>query len=772
MSAFIRRVVRAITLPIFVLFLTVAPAAFAQTAAPARPSQAAVQTTPTTPVTPGANPNLPTIIKPGGIVSLGGPGAPIQLTKTDLPIQQSLDCATCHDKPPTVIGGDDLPNPGFAAMHLPTRSWASWWEVNGMAYELKARQSRDEKIQPPTASEAVVKSLIDAAKSGPVEVRREAILALGKMKAASALPVLEQLTKDADSICALRAWAAIGLLDSSEAISFLAAGPQAPANRVGWTVGVGLLTTPTPPMWNILRAQAADTSQSPEAQRLALWALRIHRVEGTQAIFQKVIKTSADPFVVAEAIMGLSVNPGPNDAQDLMSLIRNTATMTALPAIAAARRQAAGARRDASSFPDPFNTEKLAGDATNPTGSTSGMAVIRDAALRSLAQFPSISQSDSDDLLIPMTAQVPQVVSGYHSGIVDTGFMPEDPISTASLGSPFNFAIYEDRLEVNLLPHDGSPDPLDRLHRAGRGYAAIAMGILLDRAGGGKQEVEQIVTSYRTNVDAHATRLQTNGSFVLNTQKYVNERTSPDEALVSHLRRPTEIADFRAACALAMAIGRQNQRIAEIHSAIASLNPGEEAVFGYGVLALGLMGDEGVLTHTSRQLANPVHGNDANGIQAFIKSRHGASLSLTDILSRRAAIDGMATLGDPRAIPLLLNQWGMDPAIDLEVARAIAWCHRNSAKGSGRDEAVEFGNALATLLSDKQLPGLSASAAASMGEMFQQAPPDRLSRLMNGETFLSRGRNWDEKGKVPPAAMQQQVLGLGNSFYYLHNASR
>src|SRR4029079_783740 len=107
------------------------------------------------------------------------------------------------------------------------------------------------------------------------DLRGEALLALGKMKVNRATSVLRQHTTDPDQFVVLRAWAAIGLLDSPEAAVLLQTIPGSSTfDRIGWTIAVGLATNLDQSVVQTLQTQMEESVASAEAKRLAVWALR------------------------------------------------------------------------------------------------------------------------------------------------------------------------------------------------------------------------------------------------------------------------------------------------------------------------------------------------------------------------------------------------------------------------------------------------------------------------------------------------------------------
>jgi hypothetical protein len=244
------------------------------------------------------------------------------------------------------------------------------------------------------------------------------------------------------------------------------------------------------------------------------------------------------------------------------------------------------------------------------------------------------------------------------------------------------------------------------------------------------------------------------------------------EALMQCYQMPTEPVELRAACGIAMGISNTKERARDIKRTMTLLQPGEEVIFGYGVFALGMFGDEETvqcaLTHLgpSRKLLD---------VSSLVTLHTGAKLPimpLTQVVARRAAAQGLAALGDPDAIPLLVGQWGNDPAVNRELARAILWCHRASATAASDDLAVRFGQSLAQLVDNDAAPSLAASAVASIGILHQKKDADRLNQLIVESNFRRTGISLSAQlvdGRpVRSLSLLRHAYAIDNPFYYLY----
>lgn len=700
----------------------------------------------------------------------------------------SISCKDCHDRPPIPIGSHDDPDTGFDGEFLPRRSWAAWWEVNREPYLREARNAREHSIPLLQPNLDVITALQRSTESEFPQVRGEAILALGRMRHADSLELMKRLTGDGNHPVALHAWVAIGLLDSEAAQHFLAAVPEpGGVNRIGWTLAVGLLERPTDTMWESIRAQLKDSDTSIEAKRLALWALRAHQPRGTREVLLKVIDTSRDVELVAEALQGLPNDPRPTDIEFLSAIATGKGRTTSLPtlsqfgvpsaSIVDGTSLACGRVVDEA---DPFETEsETLIRRTRPREKNevvfsrrveearTAYLYLREAAIRALGEFNVVDTTSRD------AASNAAFVGLFQFRRI---FLPQDVLAMAKVGVLEDYYPMADRLQLSTMWHPGfpKPTPAERAYRPGRGNAAMAIGLLLKHLGGGQQTVPdlvytQAVVPVRGGVIGRSRTLQSIRNET-GSPAFMVVRSAPDLELMMHLQNSKEPSELRSACAMALGIGGQKQRKQDLLRVLRSLSPSESPIFGYSMLAMSLWGDGDVLPLMATQIGPSRTSIDAQSILASHQPGRMSPMPLREIVARRAMAQAMAALGDPGAIPLLVGQWGRNPALDLELARAILWCHRESSDtvASTNEIVLKFGDDLANLLSADASPALAASAAASLGALFDNGSAVRLDSITLGQNFLMRGREAASDGTMDfTKAPQQQVLGISNPHYFL-----
>lgn len=678
---------------------------------------------------------------------------PLQIKTANGQVISHNNCAACHATPPITQIAESAQS-GFDGTTLPTQSWANWWEVNRERYLLAARSAQPDAIQPLTAPPAVVQALLAAIQSKDNAVRAEAILSLGMIREPKAMPELQKLTKDADDACALRAWAAIGLIGDADSMRFLRTAPAPKGrDRIGWTLAVGLLEQPADSMWGILRKQTIDAQCSQEARRLAVWALRTHNPPGTHELLNQIIWNSPDPMVVCEAMLGLPVEPDKSDIAFLTNVISSIGETMNLPIMARTGVNPRGVR--SSSGSDSSGGWAKAVETDSPITSDSLSSEIyprlRESASMALAQYDNPGDSARAIIGGPLDRMAATSGAFGHA-------MPSDVLILGSMGNMADYSTIEDRLEFRAPASEAgqawaAPSVVNRQadtfrNVPSRGYAAIAIGLLLSGAGTKPQNIPVAPPQPRPMPP------------------------SPDEALFSHLQQHTEPVDLRAACALALGIGGQRHRAADVKRVVDALRPGDEAVFGYTMLALSMWHDYQVLDYCIRQLGPGQQRIDSADLVSRHLSRKAPAMKLSEIMARRAITQALAVLGNPKAMPMLIKQWGQHPAADLEIARAIAWCSRSVVDSSGvpRDDlAAGFGRALAEIASQERAPALAASAAGSLGILYERGTTKRLDRLIANASFTRKGFLASSKRGAAAdwAAPQRHVLALANRYYYL-----
>jgi HEAT repeat protein len=645
--------------------------------------------------------------------------------------------------------------------------WLQWWEANRERYWPEpadteaARDAAKKLINPRKLPDNVAAALEKAARSRQAPVRAQAALALGLVQHPRAATLLQTLINDSDDTTAINAWAALGLLESGDASRFLSRSATRPRDMIGRALCIGLQPEPDAAVWDSLVLQVKQ-STVPEARRLALWAMRIHRAPPTQALAMQIVHTTTDRDLFAEAVLALGDMNQPEGQRIITDIIRMAESARALPAIAN----------------DPDFRLVWTADAPNATprrpGSRDNRARTRVTGLahdyRTIAILAAI---ESGAPSAETADAIRSAVGGRAVGLAvapderpipvnQPSMPPEEParmIGMGLVGRADDGIILNDSFRIDFNKYlAGSPvaglsaqssrvmDLQRFMQFPSRPMAALGLGLALRRNGDG------LLGAGGVSAETGAALPDASGN------------------LANQLQLATEALDVRCACALALGLAQTPANKDRLKGILRNNQPGEEVVLGYTLLALGLLGDAETV-----DLAADALGPGSTQFTADMlldnERRRGLSLMpMDELLTRRAIVDGLAALGDPRALPVLLDQWGRDDALTLDTARAIARCLRPAVMNASPKELGalldNYTGALIELVgSDSN--HLAALSMASLGmlyaspEMFQ-----RLGSITAGNDYTCRSAITTGAGRIDLSrAYPLPVLRLSNPFY-------
>jgi hypothetical protein len=281
---------------------------------------------------------------------------------------------------------------------------------------------------------------------------------------------------------------------------------------------------------------------------------------------------------------------------------------------------------------------------------------------------------------------------------------------------------------------------------ASRPMAAVGLGLMLRRSGDGL-------------LGAGGVSAETGASL-------------PDAAgnLANQMQLATETMDLRCACALAIGLSQIATGKDRLKGILRNNQSGEEELLGYTLLALGMLGDPQTVDLAADALGPGSTQFTAEMIIDNERRRGLALMPMEELLTRRAIVDGLAALGDPRALPVLLDQWGRDEALTLDTARAIARCLRPGVMHISPNELGALLNnytAAMTELIGGESTRTGALATASLGILY--AEPEmfhRLGSITAGNDFTFPPAPAADSGRIDPSrAYLPAVLRLANPFY-------
>jgi hypothetical protein len=592
-------------------------------------------------------------------------------------------------------------------------TWIQWWEANRDTYIRKAigdddggsqlasseDGSGDQHGPPKEVVAKVVAALLDATRSVSRDVRAEAALALARMGAGK--DRLLELTHDDDLRVRCRAWVCLGLLQKEDEL--LRPTGLSDVETLAVMTGLGLLDKPGDEALQRVRT-AARSANVREIQRTAIWALRVYHSRNSikdkdgidNSILLDVVKSSENPAVVSEAFLAMGAVGGRADIPQLIDVAHWGKRTLALPA-----------------FVHLMKIEK----SPLKIGQWQ-MSCMRGAACLALAQINNgTSRPDGGkpaanggvDGSMPLTATLLQenALKGlYEPGLqigqnvycmADMYFPGISALALPRFGAPWTLDLLLGQTDPahNPFVNPAQPNATLAYWSAGQnrvlpqlGYAAMAMGI----SGGEAQK------------------------------------------LLLFASDPNETRHFRAACVLAMGLSGEKGNAGALIQLADQLNPHTDGlVCGHVVLALGLLKDPHALEYASKF---GLAGAKTIDVRQILDSKFNLSIvfrtpkevpRIWDMdyeLGVRAELLGLAILGDKRAGPALLANWGSNQWISLEAARAMGWC--------GVYDGVD---PLIALLRQNNQQNVQAWAARSLGEMFDPDKPSKLGRLVEGEFY-------------------------------------
>jgi hypothetical protein len=666
---------------------------------------------------------------------------------------------------------------------LPAVSWLGWWEVNGERYLRPA--PRPDAPPAPQAPAEVTASLLAATRGGSMSVRGEAALALGMLRHSDAVPTLKSLTRLADVPAKLRAWAAIGLLNSPQAIEFLKNPPKTGgADLVGWALGVGLLENPPNESLSAM-VKLLDNPGAPlEAKHLALWTMRVHPSPDAREVVRAVFFNTKSQLLFDESILALGGCADPKDVYWLIQILRPTNDFDAIAFFVQPNYSGTSPIRDMRKG-QPDGHIMLA---------PSLAAYQRHLAIMALDAYASPTDEALDVIRFPFDNRgKPFNVYGTIAALMlwNGTDLPSRMLTLAVHG------VADDVKYMNELLKADPRLYKDPQQRDPPGYPKDTRVQIEPR-------IDQATPYYRTLPSigmaalAMGLHLRTHGLESGRSEGGISTNALPaEDALSDRWRVASDFSDARAACALGMGLSGKNQRFArELKNVMPDLKQGQGLAYGFGVLALGMLHDPAAIEFASPYIGPATAKIDVDKLIAArvaaiaasrgrpapakdsIEPQRALSLTHEEIAARRAMVQGLGALGDPQAIPLLMGEWGKDLGLDIEVARAISRCRPDAVRGTSDDPAQPFVLAMLQLLRQNRSPELAAAAAASLGVLYERGTAARLAKLIENGDYMARvepmivkGVPFDPFGTVDKTAAQQAVLCIANPWFYLtvHN---
>lgn len=575
-------------------------------------------------------------------------------------------------------------------------SWVYWFETHGQQYVREAVGDRGEERALPWDTPAsrrwrgqVIEALVPMLDDEDSGVRAAAVLGLARIGHAGLLDRVlpsaggeTSLLLDASEEVRLSAWVSLGLLETDEARAALAVEPMEEPqeiDRAGQAVAIGLMEKIDRVHAKWLLARLDDGGESLEVKRWCVWAMARHDDGSADAAFDAVLAKLPSTFVISEVLSNSAYVQRRGGAKWLVDVLRY--------------------HPDVRDWPGYRALSQL-GEA-GLYGSTPRRLAMetRVAAALSIAEQPVLTDREDQRFLLMHLRR--RMVPGNSAQAMDfnrgfdtlayfmhcNGTQSDRELLYNQLRG-FTTLLKDDPGVLAELEEGEEPTEADLIVRqsdnAVRGYAALATGLLIRRATEETALNEARPTIVNKSIEIERLKRR----FGIRLMRGVADEREP--------------VSYRAACAMALGLTGDDRYKVELGVELGKLKTGDEAVLGYGLLALAMLGEERAVDPAVRYLTRP-----------------GPVRGVGDQLGRRAALRALAVVGEVDSGDFS-KAWGRNPWVSLHAAEAVAW--------TGEYEAVPaMLNALQSESATWRKIG-----ARSLGIVFESAWPSRLSGLVEG----------------------------------------
>ncbi len=505
-------------------------------------------------------------------------------------------------------------------------TWVHWWEANRDTYLMQAlkREGRAQRKVPADAEflkqavDALIEStkLDDSEEPGLTRVRVASTMSLGKIGTDAAVDRLIELTADPQQTVRTAAWLAIGASGHDRAKQeLLEPSTTLKANdRSARAAALGLLNRGNTQAIDILKKELAD-AQVFDDQRVILQSLRLLHAPDLAKIGREVLRRTNSVNVASEAILGIGMDPKPDDAELMLALLRGGS---------------------------PVNSF-----AYSNNGLTSETCFAAAQVLDGYAGF--ITDNRLRRVLTKYVFKTtPNGVGDYYRGAALLSLIPlaereDEHVFEEALDGRTRVSDIDERTDArHELPRERE---FRRLDDPIRGYAAIAMGMYLVRFTDELPQQQAVPVGYPHEIE------RANRRFLNHLNRLLSN---------SH-----ESPDLRAAAAMGLAFSGHPDAAEMIAKALQEADPDELMVIGYGTLAMALLGDERAAIPAGRYLKQL---GKSRGAQRFNPDN-----ATHDVLGLRAMALALGLVGGDQAASALSDAWATDPWLSLESAKALGW---------------------------------------------------------------------------------------------------
>lgn len=595
------------------------------------------------------------------------------------------------------IEGDPIPNLRW--------TWYHWWEANRDRYIWPDRLDQGDIFLDMAAIDkdratfraSTVEALMGATHGKFPALRAMAAVSLGRMREPTAVKRLKEMLGDNDEDVRRAAMIGLALIDTAPARDALLALRDVPLlEEHALLISLGLTRSPEPRV----RTRLTDALDKPPhpADRTAAWALA--RRDDADAGFERMAETllkTEDPWIASDAILALGHSGRPQYVKLLASILmqdknaRSLSVWKYMTRLYVERQRFFLAAKNAPDLP----TQRVAmanGYAVlktwlakipnrydepkdqNPSTLHQGIEKLYLSRLRVSAAIAlgNINQAESRAALAAVVAAPDEDLGDDYRGmaIISLGKIGDDRTlpQLARILSPY----LKDGSDV-LKPQDHLDSPM-------RGYAAIALG------------------------------LQLRGSAPVHETEFSATLAELCRILAQTASNSQDTIEVRSACVLALGLSRHPLAKELLQKIGDTTSLKDEPLFGYWLLARGMVGDQDMITPAWNYLADTPDRIDHEGI-----------------LGRRAAVLGLGLLRSQRGVLLMKKAWELNYYVSREVAFGLSIC--------GDHQVTPV---LIDMLHFSEKPLGSVFAAEVLGKLFEMRKPYRTAWLVNGSNYMIR----------------------------------
>ena len=610
-------------------------------------------------------------------------------------------------------------------------SWVYWWESHGQAYLREVIGGRELPYRSPVTRRSrddAVQALLPLLEDAEPGVREQAVVALSRIgygpledrligaegeKRAEDSRDSAWLIDDPAQRVRVAAWVALGLLETPRTADYLAQ-PAALAEpeQTARVAAIGLLRELSNGHIAALSALLTDPQTSNEVKRWVVWAVGRHDgqlpPDRRDAIYRWATDRIASPFVLAQVLSQPAYARRNGGAVGLIPVIRYDPAVHQWPGYRAVRAM--------------------------PEGTSHGSTAIRVAMETRLAASVTLAtlqpperEADRVELRDVLARRA---MAGNRAGVLDFN-RGVDTIAFALLcdATPDDQALLYDLLRGFTLipppesPQDSPPDsPSEPIPASPPASSPELKAANRAEAGRVRRQSASPVRSYAALAVGLLIRRETEGTALHAAWSRPHlrgiERDRLKRRFGERLRRaianPREPIEYRAACALALGLTGDPRYIDTLSQELERLRAGDEAVLGYGLLALAMLDESRVAGPARRYIM-----------------RRGEIRGPDDLIGRRAALQALAIVGEVGGVDTrdtLEGVWARDPWLSIEAGRVTQW--------TGLYDAVP-----AMLISTRSASARwRVAAALALGAALDREFPPRIEALASGAHYSTSFR--------------------------------